>query len=460
MVAPCLIDSPRMRASTWLSVSILVASVITACAASPLRTPGHIQLVTAGLPPGVHPYLRTTQDQIVVESQGATGATSRDLAPGKYALQAAPIQVAGLTYDPVSPRSSFTVRSGKTLTLTVDFQLHSLAEGAAWREVAASIAPEVSPGYAYLSCADSNFCMLAAALGDRGIVQWTWNGAAWSGPTSTGLRPTSITSLSCPSPDFCMMGTGSYQSAAPAFVDVWNGEDWTSGNPATGRTVLFYVAACASTVSCLAIAAVSTGATHQEDLVESWNGAGWVAGPGPAATSQSGYVLEPSQLVCPYDGDQINCLLVSEPNPPSVGTDRPGGSLSAWNGHTWRTILQIVGTQSVGCHTPSSCVAVAENLVPSSGHLVTTYQGTASHWIGYVSYGLYVASQPQCPLTGTCFAAVQPNSATTSVDLWEWSNHHWRATSVGGTMGGDPLLSCAADGFCLAVTDAGTYALG
>ena len=236
-------DSPGMRAPTWLSALIVVATVITACAASPLRAPGHLQLLTGGLPPGGQTYLRTSHDQIVVEGQGAAGATSRDLAPGQYTLHAAPIQIAGLTYDPVSPRSRFTIRSGKTLTLTVDYQLHSLAEGAAWREVAASITPEVSSGYAYLSCADSNFCMLAAALGDRDIVQWTWNGTAWSGPTSTGLRTTSITTLSCPGPDFCMMGTGSYQSAAPAFVDVWNGEDWTSGNPATGRTVLFYAPA-------------------------------------------------------------------------------------------------------------------------------------------------------------------------------------------------------------------------
>ncbi len=459
-----MLDSDRMGAVTSLIVSILLVTGLAACAASPAPAPGRVQLLTPGLPPGVHPNLRAGHDQLLLEAQEGPAVISPSLAPGHYTWHAAPIQVAGLTFDPVSSTQNFTIRSGKVLTLNIRYQLQSLAQGAAWREVAASISPEVTQGYAYLSCADSHFCMLTAALGEQGIDQWIWNGEAWSGPTSTGLGTTSIISLSCPSPDFCTMGTGSYQQPAPAFVDVWKGKDWVRESPVASRNVLFYVASCASTVSCLAIAAVSTSNTQpfqvQEDFASSWNGSRWIPTGTPFAPHPSGILMEPGQLTCPYDGTLVDCLLVSEPNDPSVSPKLLAGNLSTWNGHTWHPILQIADAQSIGCHTPNYCLAVAEAIAPISAAGATTYQGTASAWTGYPSGGLHVQGQPQCPLTGTCFAAVQPNPAPPSLNLWAWNKHHWSGTAVAGSMGGDPLLSCAADGFCLAVTDSGTYALG
>lgn len=447
-----MLDSARMRAVTWLIVSILLVTGLAACGVIPAPAPGRLQLLTSGLPPGVHPFFRTEHDQVLLGQQGATAVISPSLAPGRYTWHAAPIQIAGLTYVPVSSTHSFTIRSRKVLTLTIRYQLQSLAQGAAWKEVAAS-----APQGGALSCADPHFCMLIGAPGTQGMDQWVWNGEAWSGPTSTGLGTTSIISLSCPGPDFCTMGTGSYQQPVPAFLAVWNGKNWVSESPVASRHVLLYVASCASTVSCLAIAAVRTSATQQQDIVSSWNGSKWIPTGASFAPHPSGILMEPSQLTCPYDGTLVDCLLVSEPDDPSVSPKLLAGNVSTWNGHTWNPILQIADAQSIGCHTPKYCLAVAEAIAPVSAAGATTYEGTAAAWTGYPSGGLLVYGPPQCPLTGTCFAAVQPNQATSSVNLWEWNNHHWSRTSVAGD---ERLLSCAADGFCLAVTDSGTYALG
>ncbi len=250
----------KVRLLASFGVAVALAATLVGCAGT--NPQGTLWLRPAGLPPGM--VAAATVDGSG-HSWRVTGLTQGlRLPPGRYEVMADPARTSGWEYRPTNLRVGIEVRSGVVTKVTETFQIWPAAEpaGAAWSQVSAQTPESGRLQVGEMACASENFCMAIGwdTNGPTGsdLYQWIWTGVSWSSAQDTGLAYTEVNGLSCPVANFCVMGTGSPQYAAPAAVDVWRGASWVTQDPAKSSrgSVILYTAACSSAVSCLAVALV------------------------------------------------------------------------------------------------------------------------------------------------------------------------------------------------------------
>jgi hypothetical protein len=238
-------------------------------------------------------------------------------------------------------------------------------DGTDWTGPVPSAGQPIGSGAISVSCASPTLCMAIATAGNQVV---SWNGQAWSPPTTVsgansleavGCAPSgycaavdaqgdafafsgqswvgtsgdwgSVSAISCVSSAFCMSASGG--------LSQWDGSQWTMPNPYASASP-FTGVSCPTTSFCVAVD--GAGEALQ------WNGTTWSAPvriePGQASATTIGVAL--AAVSCPTTSF---CLAV----------DDSGGALE-WTDNAWtRTVVD--GNHkltSVSCPAPTLCVAV------------------------------------------------------------------------------------------------------
>ncbi len=209
-----------------------------------------------------------------------------------------------------------------------------------WR---GSWSTHVIPGetlYGPISCPRPNFCM-ALATTEPGYV--TWNGAAWSAPSTSTGGLFAASAVSCASESFCMAVGGSVSSA-------WNGKIWEHrirlpGPAALADTGIGSVS-CTSLRLCVAVS--SAGYAFQ------WNGTTWTHPVGIDVGNAKQYASNPNNGVFELSTSCIGpgfCMVLDA-----------SGHAVAWGGGHWLAPTKIDQPLplSVSCSSAAHCVAVDE----------------------------------------------------------------------------------------------------
>lgn len=233
----------------------------------------------------------------------------------------------------------------------------------------ANIQPSSTDAIEDLSCATPRFCVAVTAMGDA----LTWNGSVWSPPGAMGLpgmQPPlfpgdlSYVSVSCPTPVFCLAGTGnSGTGPSTAVAATWNGTGWTgiSAGPVSGPD---WKASCVNAAFCM----VSGGYHAVGDISSIWNGTSWS---GLAQPTNEGAALGFNQASCPRTGFCVAVDGGAHVNGSSAG-DRYSGIFN-WSNDTWNgpDLLDAKGyLGTVSCSTSGLCAAA-----DSSGNIFVNPDG-------------------------------------------------------------------------------------
>jgi hypothetical protein len=140
-----------------------------------------------------------------------------------------------------------------------------------------------------VSCVSSSSCIAV------GAEVWTnvalqWNGVAWSALASRKEPTAAESSLSCVSGSACMLVNPDGTNHA----EWWNGSTWSTSTFASpngpGEAKLpgeaeAYGVSCSSATNCRAVGYAELTSGEMGDLIERWNGTGWVT---EEAQSESG----------------------------------------------------------------------------------------------------------------------------------------------------------------------------
>ncbi len=233
----------------------------------------------------------------------------------------------------------------------------------------ANVQPSSTDAVEDISCATPSFCVAVTAMGDA----LTWNGTVWSPPKSMGLpgmQPPlfpgdlSYVSVSCPTPVFCLAGTGnSGTGPSIAVAATWTGTGWTgiSAGPVSGPD---WKANCVSGTFCM----VSGGYHAVGDISSIWNGTSWS---GLAQPANEGAALGFNQASCPKTGFCVAVDGGAHINGSSAG-DRDSGIFN-WSNDTWNgpELLDPKGyLNTISCSTSGLCVAA-----DSSGNIFVNPDG-------------------------------------------------------------------------------------
>ncbi len=188
-------------------------------------------------------------------------------------------------------------RSGATRTLVESWN------GTDWT-VSASPSIGTYPTLDRVSCVSATWCVATGfysnAAGGSGFIE-SWNGSVWTISTSpnTGTGDNLLLGVSCVSTTSCM-AVGVYYSNGGGSIgriltESWNGSTWRryyAPSPLKGPFGIVGLdsVSCASATSCQAVS--SYAASHQVAFIESWNGTDWTVSaspnPGTGGNSLSG----------------------------------------------------------------------------------------------------------------------------------------------------------------------------
>jgi hypothetical protein len=192
---------------------------------------------------------------------------------------------------------------------------------------AANTQPSSADAIEDLSCATPGFCVAVTGMGNA----LTWNGTAWSPLRFIGLpgiEPIPIpgffyhVSVSCPTPTYCLAGTGISFDQAPSAV--WNGSSWTS-TPQTPLKTSSWNVSCASVTFCMA-----AGGYHAVgDQSAVWDGTAWS---GLAQPPGEGDALAFEQVSCPENG---SCVAVDGGSFVNGSGSTRGSSVFTWSNGAW-----------------------------------------------------------------------------------------------------------------------------
>jgi hypothetical protein len=298
--------------------------------------------------------------------------------------------------------------------------------GSSW-SVLAILGPEFS-GLNSISCFRASDCM-AVGFSRYGTLAESWDGTSWKilpSPAPRGSISSSLSSVSCPSADFCS-AVGTYNDASSAYKTLaatWNGSRWVLAKSADapGATgSLLNALSCASPVTCEAVGYSFNKNGNSHTLAESWTGTRWAlvssvdAHPGQenelagiscasasdciavgdyfAMTgntiplvehwSSSGWSMAKSPTTS-GSLDSVSCPGVSTCL--AVGSGPKGTFTEGMSGNYWRVIdspdPRGVGRSSVlagvSCSRPASCISVGFDTGSASD---TTYDVT-EFWNG------------------------------------------------------------------------------
>lgn len=317
----------------------------------------------------------------------ALGVTGCGVGPAKRSIPT-PVVPTVASPPPTSARAPGQLRFGTPQPLTHGTGISSLScpsatscialdaaggayhfNGTRWTGPTVVAAQPIGPGTLSVSCASFALC---AADPTGGNEVATWNGEAWSLPTTligangieaVGCAPTgycaavdgegnafaydgqtwhgtsgdwgAVSSISCISSSFCMSSSGG--------LSRWNGTQWTT--PDTfGTASSFSGVSCPTTSFCVAV----------DDLGQMlrWNGQVWSAPtrmePAQSSTTVVGTVLT-----------SVSCPTTSF----CVAVDDAGGVLQWLAGSTWSRVDADDGRplSAVSCATAFFCVAVDQD---------------------------------------------------------------------------------------------------
>ena len=288
--------------------------------------------------------------------------------------------------------------------------------------------------------------------------------AALPNPWSIGSSPNTSTSqdndlygVSCTSPSFCV-AVGDYYNGThdQTLIETWNGSAWSiasSPNASTTQDNFLHGVSCLSPSFCVATGFYSNGANDQT-LVESWNGSAWSIALSPnTSTTQDNYlrgVSCTSPSFCVATGHYSN------------GTNDQT-LIESWNGTAWSigsspntSTTQYNDLYGVSCTDPSFCVATGFS--SPGGTLIETWNGSA--WSIASSpnasttqfnhlYGVSCTGPSFCVATGDYYTGTH---VQTLIETWNGSA--WSiASSLNASTTQDNFLhgvSCLSPSFCVA----------
>lgn len=285
-------------------------------------------------------------------------------------------------------------------------------DGSVWKDQSVPITTSFDLSFLNgVSCTTATACTAAGVYhdpvdGDQGLLESAalrWQPIVPTVPT--GAIASSLDSLSCTSPTFCM-GIGNLEASGStfsAYSDMWDGNFWIERNTPNGDNSSLSGVFCTGKKACTAVGDVLSGGVLVT-LAERWNGSGWTVQPtpNPAGASRS-FLLSvscPTGTSCTAVGEytassghQLTLAehwngstwsLTATKNPAgsttdtlksvscastsscmAVGSDQQGMLSERWNGSNWKTesVLTPSGEsdaslQSVSCAAPSACTAV------------------------------------------------------------------------------------------------------
>jgi hypothetical protein len=258
--------------------------------------------------------------------------------------------------------------------------------GSAWSIVPS---PDTSPQNSFLysvSCASTGMCV---AVGNtyNGSHEQTlveqWNGSAWSivpSPDTSTTQSNDLDGVSCVSSSFCVAVGYAYNGTALlTLVEQWNGSAWSivpSPDTSTTHENLLYSVSCVSSSFCVADGEAYNG-SHDQTLVEQWNGSAWSIVPSPDTST-------------PQNNDLFSVSCASNAMCVAVGTTYNGtidmNIVEQWNGAVWTTVTVPDANatfgdalRTVNCFGPTSCVAGGWVNTDNTG---SVFQSQALTWNG------------------------------------------------------------------------------
>ena len=120
---------------------------------------------------------------------------------------------------------------------------------------------------------------------------------AWtitSSPNTSATQNNVLNSVSCTSPTACVAVGDFYNGThQQTLIETWNGTAWTmTSSPNTSATQNNYLngVACTSPTACVAVGDFYNG-SHQQTLIETWNGTAWTITSSPnTSATQTNYL--------------------------------------------------------------------------------------------------------------------------------------------------------------------------
>jgi hypothetical protein len=320
--------------------------------------------------------------------------------------------------------------------------------------------------FSVVSCATVTFCLAAGVATKDGtpddLATWTYNGTAWSAPSSTSYP---AVSMSCPSPTFCAavdrggrvflsdgassstttLGGGGLNSVScptPTFcvaVDengraiAYNGRTWSTPSPIDNLGVLSSVS-CVSSTFCAAV--------DESGNVMIYNGVSWSAPADIDGASALSAVSCASTSFCVAVDDLVNVLTYDGQ---SWSPTRIAPSNEDYRGQP--------GFPSVSCPASTFCAVGLAGAASIYNGLVWSTQdvpAASGSPVGPVS----------CTSISFCLASGPDRPLILQSDTWtELAAGAGRFVSdLGGNVGSP--LSCASAAFCMWISSYGYSAYG
>jgi hypothetical protein len=257
-----------------------------------------------------------------------------------------------------------TDTSGYTISLAEQWN------GTAWTiQATPDPAEEISGARAAMhgvSCVSATFCeAVGSSSVNPGAAAWVWNGTSWTAQTIAGSSY--LTSVSCPSADFCVAVSDDGD------VNMWNGASWSAQSATAAGFSLLYSVSCSSADFCEAV-----GYDSSSDSAETWNGSTWTAQPTPTPAGGSSLDLNGVSCVTADRCETVGTYFSSSPFAQLTVAEK-------WNGTAWAvqttpnpansTDNSLLG---VWCTSAKSCTSVGftePNIINKT--LAEVWNGTA-----------------------------------------------------------------------------------
>ena len=191
-----------------------------------------------------------------------------------------------------------------------------------WVEQAVAIPPNSGAVTAFtsVSCGSGTFCMAVGysngepgVIGSGVVLAERWSGSAWSiasPPNPSGASKAQITSVSCPTSNFCTAIGSALTSSWTSEIFRWTGSEWSTETTIptpTGRQGGPAAVSCTSAQFCAAVGSYEVSPFHWVSLAETWNGTSWIVE--QTLTRPGKYLGEP---YTEGQGNQLNAVACSQ----------------------------------------------------------------------------------------------------------------------------------------------------
>lgn len=273
--------------------------------------------------------------------------------------------------------------------------------------------------------------------GDKALVE-SWDGHAWgflSSLAPPGTSAASLSSVTCPSADFCV-AVGDYRTSATldtAMAETWDGHAsaWSLlpiGQPAPESSLSSVT--CTSPSFCMAVGGYSTGPVTGATLVATWDGRAWSVIPSASPTDYA----ELQSVSCIAAN---SCLAVGQ-QWSVFGTGGLGTLVESWDGHSWSVVPGDSPPDggwfsSVACLGTGWCAAVGQEGFKAHVPLTESNAVTASPTPTPSPTGLVRVSDcgTKPPVARPAKLTMDCHHDRAYLESIQW--HQWTSSSAAGT---------------------------